>query len=79
MLLDAIGKPMSGVLVRLDEHNRVALPQDVVDKLGLTGKVVLTDLGDHIGIYPVPKDPFERLHGSFITEKPFKDMRAFRI
>jgi bifunctional DNA-binding transcriptional regulator/antitoxin component of YhaV-PrlF toxin-antitoxin module len=66
---------MSGAMVRLDEQNRVTLPKDIVDKLGLTGKVVLVDLGDHIGIYPVPKDPFERLHGSFTTEKPFKELR----
>jgi len=66
---------MSGAMVRLDEQNRVTLPKAVVDKLGFTGKVVLVDLGDHIGIYPVPKDPFERLHGSFTTEKPFKELR----
>jgi len=33
------------------------------------------DLGDHIGIYPVPRDPFEKLHGSFNTEKTFKELR----
>ncbi|MBN1454891.1 MAG: AbrB/MazE/SpoVT family DNA-binding domain-containing protein [Methanomicrobia archaeon] len=66
---------MSGAMVSLDKQNRVALPKDVIDKLGLTGKVVLVDLGDHIGIYPVPKDPYERLHGSFTTEKPFKELR----
>ena len=66
---------MSGAMIRLDEQNRVTLPKDVIDKLGLTGKVVLVDLGDHIGIYPVPKDPYEQLHGSFTTGKPFKELR----
>jgi len=66
---------MSGAMVRLDKHNRVALPKAVVEKLGLQDKVVLVDLGDHIGIYPVPKDPYERLHGSFSSEKPFKELR----
>ena len=62
-------------MVRLDKHNRVALPKAVVEKLGLGDRVVLVDLGDHIGIYPVPKDPFERLHGIFTTDKPFKELR----
>ena len=66
---------MSGVIVTMDKKNRIALPKEIVEKLGLKDKILLVDLGDHIGIYPVPRDPFERLHGSFNTEKTFKELR----
>ncbi|PXF53372.1 MAG: hypothetical protein C4B56_02830 [Candidatus Methanophagaceae archaeon] len=66
---------MSGVIVTMDKKNRVALPKEIVEKLGLKDKILLVDLGDHIGIYPVPRDPFEKLHGSFNTEKTFKELR----
>jgi len=66
---------MSSVIVSIDEKNRVALPKEIIEKLRLKDKVVLVDLGDHIGIYPIPQDPFERLHGSFNTEKTFKELR----
>lgn len=66
---------MSSAMVSIDEKNRVALPKEIIEKLGLKEKVILVDLGDHIGIYPVPQDPFERLHGSFNTEKTFEELR----
>jgi AbrB family looped-hinge helix DNA binding protein len=66
---------MSSALVTMDEKNRVALPKEIIEKLGLKGKMLIVDLGDHIGIYPVPQDPFERLHGSFNTVKLFKELR----
>ena len=66
---------MSSAMVIIDEKNRVALPKEIIEKLGLKEKVILVDLGDHIGIYPVPRDPFERLHGSFNTKKTFKELR----
>ena len=62
-------------MVTIDEKNRVALQKEIIEKLGLKGKVVLVDLGDHIGIYPVPQNPFERLHESINTEKTFKKLR----
>ena len=66
---------MSSVLVTIDEKNRVALPKEIREKLGLKEKILIVDLGDHIGIYPVPHDSFESLHGSFNTEKTFKELR----
>ncbi len=66
---------MSSGMVTIDEKNRVVLPKEIIEKLGLKDKVVLVDLGDHIGIYPVPQDPFGRLHGCFNTEKTFKELR----
>ncbi len=66
---------MSSAMVTMDEKNRVALPKEIIEKLGLKDKILLVDLGDHIGIYPVPQDPFERLHGCFNTEKTFKELR----
>jgi len=66
---------MSSAMVTIDEKNRVALPKEIIEKLRLKDKILLVDLGDHIGIYPVPHDPFKRLHGSFNTEKTFKELR----
>jgi len=66
---------MSSAMVTIDEKNRVALPKEIIEKHRLKDKILLVDLGDHIGIYPVPHDPFKRLHGSFNTEKTFKELR----
>ena len=37
---------MSGVIVTMDKKNRVALPKEIVEKLGLKDKILLVDLGD---------------------------------
>ena len=66
---------MSSAIVSMDEKNRVVIPRGIIEKLGLKHKVVLVDLGDHIGIYPVLEDPFEKLCGCFNTEKTFKELR----
>ena len=66
---------MSSDMVAIDEKSRIALPKEIIEKLGLKDKILLVDLGDHVGIYPVPQDPFERLHGRFNTEKTFKELR----
>ncbi len=58
---------MSGVLVRLDAYNRVALPKDVVDKLGLTGTVVLVIWGTISASIPFRKI---RLSGSMEALPP---------
>ncbi|MDI6640561.1 MAG: division/cell wall cluster transcriptional repressor MraZ [Methanocellales archaeon] len=61
--------------ISIDGKNRIVIPKDMIEKLGLKDSAVLVDLGNHIGIYPAPSDPFKELHGSFNTPKTFKELR----
>jgi len=62
-------------LLELDKKGRVTVPKEYRRELGLYGKVLAINAGDHLKLIPVPKDPIEALRGTFTTKKPFKQLR----
>ncbi|MBO3799584.1 MAG: AbrB/MazE/SpoVT family DNA-binding domain-containing protein [Candidatus Brockarchaeota archaeon] len=51
------------------------IPKKVRESLGIGGKILVINAGDHLKIIPLPSDPFKTLHGAFNTKKSFKDLR----
>jgi len=62
-------------LLKLDKKGRVTVPQEYRRQLGLHGKVLAINAGDHLKLIPIPKDPIEALRGAFTTKKPFRQLR----
>ena len=53
----------------------MTVPKEYRRELGLHGKVLVINAGDHLKLIPIPKDPIEALRGAFTTKKPFKQLR----
>jgi AbrB family looped-hinge helix DNA binding protein len=62
-------------LLELDKKGRVTVPKEYRRELGLDGKILAINAGDHLKLIPVPKDPIQALRGAFTTKKPFKQLR----
>jgi AbrB family looped-hinge helix DNA binding protein len=62
-------------LLELDKKGRVTVPKEYRRELGLDGKILVINAGDHLKLIPVPKDPIQALRGAFTTKKPFKQLR----
>lgn len=63
-------------LQELDKKGRLTVPKNYRRDLGLEGKVLLVDAGDHLKVIPIPKDPVAALRGAFITRKSFGELRG---
>ena len=61
--------------MEMDKKGRVTLPKRFRDELGLEGKVLIVNAGDHLKVIAVPKDPIGALRGAFNTKKSFMDLR----
>jgi len=62
-------------LLELDKKGRMTVPKEYRRELGLHGKVLVINAGDHLKLIPIPKDPIEALRGAFTTKKTFKQLR----
>ena len=62
-------------LLELDKKGRVTVPKEYRRELGLDGKILVINAGDHLKLIPIPKDPIQALRGAFTTKKPFKQLR----
>jgi AbrB family looped-hinge helix DNA binding protein len=62
-------------LLELDKKGRVTVPKEYRRELGLHGKVLVINAGDHLKLIPLPKDPIKALRGAFTTKKSFKQLR----
>jgi AbrB family looped-hinge helix DNA binding protein len=62
-------------LLELDKKGRVTVPKEYRRELGLQGKVLVINAGDHLKLIPLPKDPIKALRGAFTTKKSFKQLR----
>jgi len=62
-------------LLELDKKGRLTVPKEYRRDLGIEGKVLVVNAGDHLKLIPIPKDPIGALRGAFTTKKPFKELR----
>lgn len=62
-------------ILEIDSKGRITIPKKVRESLGISGKILVINAGDHLKIIPLPSDPFKTLHGAFNTKKSFKDLR----
>jgi AbrB family looped-hinge helix DNA binding protein len=62
-------------LVELDKKGRVTVPKEYRRELGIQGKVLVINAGDHLKLMPIPKDPVKALRGAFTIRKSFKELR----
>ena len=62
-------------LLELDKKGRVTVPKEFRRQLGLHGKVLVINAGDHLKLIPLPMDPIKALRGAFTTKKSFKQLR----
>jgi bifunctional DNA-binding transcriptional regulator/antitoxin component of YhaV-PrlF toxin-antitoxin module len=50
-------------LLDLDKKGRLTLPKEYRRQLGLHGKVLAINAGDHLKLIPLPADPVKALRG----------------
>ncbi len=62
-------------IVELDSKGRLTLPKEVRTSLGMTGKVLTINAGDHVKVIPLPSDPVRFLDGVLDIKRPFKELR----
>jgi AbrB family looped-hinge helix DNA binding protein len=62
-------------ILKLDKRGRLTLPKKLRESLGIEGKVLLINAGDHLKLIPLPSDPFKTLEGTLTIRKPFKELR----
>jgi bifunctional DNA-binding transcriptional regulator/antitoxin component of YhaV-PrlF toxin-antitoxin module len=62
-------------IVELDSKGRLTLPKEVRTSLGMSGKVLTINAGDHVKVIPLPSDPVRSLNGVLDIKKPFKELR----
>jgi len=62
-------------ILKLDKRGRLTLPKKLRETLGIEGKVLLINAGDHLKPIPLPSDPFKTLEGTLTIRKPFKELR----
>lgn len=53
----------------------MTLPKEVRTSLGMTGKVLTINAGDHVKIIPLPSDAVRFLNGVLDIKRPFKELR----
>ncbi len=62
-------------IVELDSKGRLTLPKEVRTSLGMTGKVLTINAGDHVKVIPLPSDAVRFLNGVLDIKRPFKELR----
>ncbi len=62
-------------IVELDSKGRLTLPKEVRTSLGMSGKVLTINAGDHVKVIPLPSDPVRFLNGVLDMKKSFKQLR----
>jgi AbrB family looped-hinge helix DNA binding protein len=62
-------------ILELDSKGRLTIPKEIRKSLGMSGKVLVINVGDHLKVIPLPTDPLSVLHGAFNVRKSFKDLR----
>ena len=62
-------------VLELDKKGRLTVPKGYRRELGIEGKVLVINAGDHLKVIPIPRDPILTLKGAFSVRKPFKDLR----
>ncbi|MFQ5710355.1 MAG: hypothetical protein ACE5GD_01105 [Candidatus Geothermarchaeales archaeon] len=60
---------------KVDKKGRLAIPKSLRESLSIEKKVLIINAGDHLKVIPLPPNPFKVLHGTFNTEKPFRELR----
>lgn len=62
-------------IVELDSKGRLTLPKAVRTSLGMSGKVLTINAGDHVKVIPLPSDPVRLINGVLDIKRPFSDLR----
>jgi AbrB family looped-hinge helix DNA binding protein len=62
-------------ILKLDKRGRLTLPKKLRESLGIEGKVLLINAGDHLKLIPLPSNQFKTLEGTLTIRKPFKELR----
>jgi AbrB family looped-hinge helix DNA binding protein len=62
-------------IVELDSKGRITLPKGIRQMVGIKGRVLAINAGDHLKIIPLPSNPVEALDGVLDLSKPFKELR----
>lgn len=62
-------------VVELDSKGRITLPKSLRETVGIKGRVLAINAGDHVKIVPLPSDPMRALDGVLELKKPFKQLR----
>ena len=59
----------------MDSKGRITLPKGIRQAVGMKGRVLAINAGDHLKIIPLPSNPVEALDGALDLRKPFKELR----
>ena len=62
-------------ILELDSKGRLTLPKEIRKSLGIGGKILVINAGDHLKIIPLPSNPLQVLHGALNLRKPFTELR----
>lgn len=62
-------------IIELDSKGRLTLPKEVRTSLGMSGKVLTINAGDHVKVIPLPSDPVHFLNGVLDIKRSFKELR----
>lgn len=62
-------------ILELDSKGRLTLPKEIRESLGIGGKILVINSGDHLKIIPLPSNPLQILHGALNVKKPFRELR----
>ncbi len=59
----------------LDSKGRLMIPKRERERMGITGRVLVINAGDHLKVIPLPDKPLALLEGAIRLEKPFSELR----
>lgn len=62
-------------IVELDSKGRITLPKAIRESVGIKGRVLAINAGDHLKIIPLPPNPIQALNGALHLKKPFNELR----
>jgi bifunctional DNA-binding transcriptional regulator/antitoxin component of YhaV-PrlF toxin-antitoxin module len=62
-------------ILKLDKRGRLTLSKKLRETLGIEGKVLVINAGDHLKLIPLPSDPFKTLEGTLSIKRSFKELR----
>jgi len=62
-------------IVDVDSKGRIVIPKRFREEMGIGDKVLIINVGSHLKIIPLPRDPFKVLDGAFSVRKSFRELR----
>ena len=63
-------------ITELDSKGRLTIPKEIREQLKIGRKVLILNVGGHLKVVPLPKDPFQVLEGAFNVKKTFRQLRS---